>query len=63
MRPASHATRQPTVPAPITAIAIAEAAARASHTPLIAVSRFAASTARSGGTAAGRTCTAAAGTT
>ena len=30
---------------------------RASHKPLIAVSRLAASTARSGGTAAGRTCT------
>ena len=43
--------------------AIARLRARASHTPLMAVSRFAASTARAGGTSSGSGWTAAAGTT
>ena len=46
MRPASHATRQPTVPAP-TIVMRSPTCGRASQRPLIAVSRLAASTARS----------------
>ena len=51
---AIHATRQPTVPAPTTAIR-SPMCGRASHMPLIAVSTFAASTARCGGTPSGTT--------
>ena len=57
MRPASHATRHPTAPAPTTATRSPGSDA-ASHTPLSAVSRLAASTARPAGTSSGTTCTA-----
>ena len=53
MRPASQATRQPSAPAPTTAIR-SPSRGSASHRPLIAVSRFAASTARSAGTSSGK---------
>ena len=53
MRPASHATRQPTVPPPTTAMR-SPICGLASQRPLIAVSRFAASTARGGGTLVGQ---------
>jgi len=60
MRPAIHAARQPTAPAPIT-VTRSPTCGRASHRPLIAVSRFAASTARGGGTWSGITVTGARG--
>ena len=50
----SHAARQPNVPAPMTAIRSPIFAA-ASHKPLTAVSRLAASTARPAGTVSGST--------
>ena len=61
-RAASAAIRQPTTPAPITAIRSPGPGA-ASHRPLIAVSMLAASVARRSGTSSGTSMTASCGTT
>ena len=62
MRDTSQAVMQPTAPAPTTDTR-SPTSGRASQTPLIAVSRLAASTARAGGVPGGSRCTAVEGTT